>query len=788
MKTTAINLPETETQNLNLFDFVTIFYIIGLLLIDFLPDFGSQDIIAPQYLYICLLNIGIGIFIYKNPMLLSDRIRALFKSNYIFKAYPCFLFLCGISVFAAKNFSLWVVNFSYLVTSFCLFINLVILLFDRKKLFYTVVLIVGFSAFFQTFFQILDFIQISKSGTIENALRTFKGNTGNVNVFAASVNIKIPFILIGIIHFSNWKKWFLYSTFFFSALSIFLTGARSSYIGLLIMIICFIIGYLKIYAPSIKNISNSALLIILLIPAFFIANTIFDSSKSTERYKSVTGRFSEINTEEASASSRLKFWDIGYQITKSKPILGIGIGNWRVESIPYERTILDDSQISVHPHNDFIEIFAETGILNGLIYLSLFLFIFYSNINAVLKSEDTLVQTIALLSFLIIVAYSIDALLNFPLYRTTMQLFLCFCFAFTVINTLKDTDLKPMRLFSVTPIILLLIGISSLYFLFVNYRTLKFERNLRADTALDGDYIMKNLPDYPNVNWGSESYLMNAGVRYYKEENYEKAIKCFDEALKINSYMGHVEWYKYKIALLKKEIDSSYLYSKKAFYLRPRNSSFFISATYAAQEKKDAAGVLKIHEEYSKYKNSPQNFITTSKALYHSKYDNSKNISFIDKGLVAFPNDTSLIKRKKWLEKVSTGYIAAKEVQKQQTTAKENSTLKINYLEEALKFGEKQRFDKSLENYKLALKQYPDNKTIIQNIGICYFKLNNFKAAISHLKNALNDPQSNDGKTEYLLGISYLNTYDNDNGCKFLNIAKSKNYPNASQLVEQHCK
>ena len=56
------------------------------------------------------------------------------------------------------------------------------------------------------------------------------------------------------------------------------------------------------------------------------------------------------------------------------PITGIGLGNWKIESIPYEKTTTNDHIISNHPHNDFLEISTETGVLNGFIYLTLFIF------------------------------------------------------------------------------------------------------------------------------------------------------------------------------------------------------------------------------------------------------------------------------------------------------------------------------------------------------------------------------------------------------------------------------
>lgn len=82
----------------------------------------------------------------------------------------------------------------------------------------------------------------------------------------------------------------------------------------------------------------------------------------------------------------------------------------------------------------------------------------------------------------------------------------------------------------------------------------------------------------------------------------------------------------------------------------------------------------------------------------------------------------------------------------------------------------------------------PKNIYAAQNIGFYYLKTGRSKKAINYLLNALKYPGLNDGKTEYFLSICYLQEDDKTNACKYLNISKSKNYPDAEQLVVKICK
>ena len=56
---------------------------------------------------------------------------------------------------------------------------------------------------------------------------------------------------------------------------------------------------------------------------------------------------------------------------------------------------------------------------------------------------------------------------------------------------------------------------------------------------------------------------------------------------------------------------------------------------------------------------------------------------------------------------------------------------------------------------------------ITHNIGFCYFKLNQFKTAIIYLEKTVNSPSLTAGKTEFLLGASYLNTQNKKRLSKF---------------------
>ncbi len=127
-------------------------------------------------------------------------------------------------------------------------------------------------------------------------------------------------------------------------------------------------------------------------------------------------------------------------------------------------------------------------------------------------------------------------------------------------------------------------------------------------------------------------------------------------------------------------------------------------------------------------------------------------------------------------------------VDEQAIKKRKNDLLIADILTEGQKFEEQKKLDKALKSFQKALKIDPKSIYAAQNIGFYYLKNGQSKKAINYLLNALKYPGLNDGKTEYFLAICYLQDNDNSNTCKYLNISETKNYPEASKMIERVCK
>ncbi len=453
-------------------DFLVLVFIISILAIDFLPYFKSMEIINPQFLYLSLLNVILGVYFYFNTSLISYTVFPLLKQSYVTKLYVAFIFFCAVSIFSAKNISLVLTKFTEILIVLCLIINLCVLLKDKLNLLYKIAFIVSIAAFIQSWQQLYNFIIIPKHASVLNLLGEMKGNTGNINILAASLTIKVPFIIFAITHFKNYKKLLLLAALFSATSVIFLTAARTSLLNLFLIFSAYSIFLFREFSFKKSTIIKILYIIIPVVISFIFSNSIFEKSKDKERYTSLENRIEKISTNDASSQARLTYWNNALKISLKNPVTGIGLGNYRIESIPYERTTSDDSIVSLHTHNDFLEIMAETGILNSLIYFSLFIFVLIINLRNILKSTNKKIRNTVILTLMVLIVYGVDSFFNFPMYRPTMQTFFSLLLALTVLNNaekqehLEAIDKSSFKIAFLTVIVIAIITSCSAYIIY----------------------------------------------------------------------------------------------------------------------------------------------------------------------------------------------------------------------------------------------------------------------------------------------------------------------------------
>lgn len=393
-------------------------YIIYVLLflysiVSMIPYMGSVDKAGNQWLFLSILNlISLIVFFFSKPSF------SFIKST-LFKVILTFFILCIVSISFSNNVILSLHDISRQSTFFVSYLFISAFLFSKKL---NINLNVVFAFFvFSLLIESLFSLRPIINDFLFNGVNIFEyssinidaliGLTGNRNITTAAIVIKLPFLYYFIIKSNNYLRTiFLSFLIFISSLPIFLISSRAALLSFsLINIFLFLILLLR--SGNSLRLFKSICIFLFTLSSYLLSVIILPLSSA-----SGVDRLQSIAITNESSSNRFILWSNAIDYIKSNPIIGAGIGNWKIESAFYWGSLGDNYLVPFHAHNDFLEYAAELGIIGGIFYFLIFLISFIS----IYKLYPIHFNT-SILLLMILVVYFIDSSLNFPFERPIMQ-------------------------------------------------------------------------------------------------------------------------------------------------------------------------------------------------------------------------------------------------------------------------------------------------------------------------------------------------------------------------------
>jgi hypothetical protein len=461
-----------------------------------------------------------------------------------------------------------------------------------------------------------------------------KSISANNNLYSGFVFLSLAFSINGIIKF---KKFFKYLSLFILLISIFvmiILQSRSIYLSLLTTLLLTILIVFIRYREVIntKFIITSFIFIFALgLSVTFFYNSLDPIRKNYFENKLIfwqyfkssvdNSKISENNSQDTTniignqlipaldepqsyyenVNLRMIFWKKSFYLFQDNPIIGIGSGNWKLNIAsaidPPNPNHTQRNYTYSYPHNEYIGLLTELGIIGFIIGIIIWFFIPVYILFCVIKKNKPLDFSITVYSA-VIIGFFVFAFFDFPLKRVehNIMLFSIMGFAyFPIMSNFNDYSHLKVKVQKIVFLTLLLFILSSVLISFFRFKgeyfTLKMFKYERKN---DKNVIMlcekaenifyKITPNTLPLNWFS-------GVAYFRSGNVEKANELFKKAIMETPYEVRVlNDYATSLVLLNKNEEAKIIFSE-CLRLDPYfdDSKFNLSAIYVFDNQLDSA-------------------------------------------------------------------------------------------------------------------------------------------------------------------------------------------------------
>jgi O-antigen ligase len=233
------------------------------------------------------------------------------------------------------------------------------------------------------------------------------------HMFAYYLNLILPWTIMLYIKPKN-NRWLYAISILLILIALLLTFSRGAYLGLIAWIVVGIFYWLRIY------IKKRVVLFSIILLSFIFAMAIFSNNPVSQRF------ISTFSSKDTSNQDRLDIWKESLGIIYRKP-MGVGIGNYSIAIKPSA-----GYREPIYSHNLYLDIAAETGILNSLVFIGI---LFFSMLSFWRKSQ---VDKLYLAGILSLIGFFVHSFFETPLYSVHVLTLLLIMFS---ISSAYDKEL-----------------------------------------------------------------------------------------------------------------------------------------------------------------------------------------------------------------------------------------------------------------------------------------------------------------------------------------------------------
>ena len=416
-----------------------------------------------------------------------------------------------------------------------------------------------------------------------------KGSYSNKNILASAIFIKIPFA-VWLFYFrrENYLRLIGAVGLTLGTLAVFFMSTRTFYLATILTVVIFVIYgaidffILKRRETGVKVLIHVGLVVIAFGIFSFVQNYLYP--QEVRQSTSFGARLAEVaNQENQSNNLRKTAWVItATDMIPNDPLLGVGIGNWKVRFLQYENSYSPHYIYMYKNHNDFLELTAEVGIFGGLAFVAIFLLAAFYFIKGTYKNKNSEQEQWFFLPLFGVFAYSFDAFFNFPQDRPEIQalfgIYVGIAVGLAVLYFGKNSKERKLPTLAIgfigaIAVVAMVLGVivERMYFDSSKIqRMVKEEQQGVRSPKSPADYLIRNYPRIPNLTAVAEPVDVEKARYLIDEQKFDEARKILS-SIHYHPYDARPEYFMAVSYFMEpeKKLDSIYKYAHKARMIKP---------------------------------------------------------------------------------------------------------------------------------------------------------------------------------------------------------------------------
>lgn len=550
------------------------------------PNWLAFDSNAPKFYTFAILNLVVSVIVFAiKDFRENNKILFGFFTNKIGIAYSVMMFFALLSFTKVINVEEGVLHFFKVFTAFSAAWMVASMVIYNPKCLTPLAAAMTLLLFYDVSVTVEGIKDIIKEVSMDYNI---KGSYSNKNILASAIFIKIPFAVWLFYFHRNWLRVLGGAGILLGTLAVFFMSTRAFYLATFIVLITLIIHVLINYflfkrKKLAVKLGFHVLFVAIAFGIFtFVQNVMYP--QNIRENTSFSARLATIaDQENMSNNLRKTAWTTTFTgMIPNDPLLGVGIGNWKVRYLEYENSYSPHYIYMYKAHNDFLEVTSEIGIIGGLAFVSIFFLIAYYFFRGSYKNKSDELEKWFSLPLLGLFAYSFDAFFNFPQDRPEIQalfaIFVGIAVGLGVTHFSKNTQVKKnnMVLVGLLSVLTIVMGFANVVVEKMYFDSSKIQRMVKEEqqgvrqVKSPAQKLIQDYPKIPNLTAVAEPVDVEKARYLIDEKKFDEARKVL-ASIKYHPFDGRPEYFTAVSYFMEenKKFDSIYKYANKARMVKP---------------------------------------------------------------------------------------------------------------------------------------------------------------------------------------------------------------------------